>query len=133
MGAEPRRPRRPARWPWRTGRARGILGLWPAGLAAIALLVALGAVGANAPPARGQNPPLRPAPPALFGIAGHAWWLDEHFDTFLGFYRDLGVTGVRIPLDWKRFEPQEASTTSPSSTAFFPALPPPASSSPSTS
>src|SRR5579884_899876 len=94
MGAEPRRPRRPARWPWRTGRARGILGLWPAGLAAIALLVALGAVGAH-------------APPALFGIAGHAWWLDEHFDTFLGFYRDLGVTGVRIPLDWKRFEPQE--------------------------
>ncbi|HZU05523.1 MAG TPA: beta-galactosidase [Chloroflexota bacterium] len=83
------------------------MGLWPAGLAAIALLVALGAVGANAPPARGQNPPLRPAPPALFGIAGHAWWLDEHFDTFLGFYRDLGVTGVRIPLDWKRFEPQE--------------------------
>jgi hypothetical protein len=22
-------------------------------------------------------------------------------------YRDLGITGVRIPLDWKRFEPQE--------------------------
>jgi hypothetical protein len=58
-------------------------------------------------PAAGQGGALRPAPPVLFGIAGHAWWSDEHFDTFMRFYRDLGITGVRIPLDWKRFEPRE--------------------------
>src|SRR5207248_7619241 len=43
-------------------------------------------------------------PPALFGIAGHAWWLDPHFDQFLMLYRDLGVTGVRVAVDWKQFE-----------------------------
>jgi hypothetical protein len=47
------------------------------------------------------------ARPELFGIAGHAWWLDPHFDQFLAFYRDLGVTGVRLPVDWKVYEPQE--------------------------
>jgi hypothetical protein len=47
------------------------------------------------------------ARPALFGVAAHAWWLDPHFDQFLGLYRDLGVTGVRIALDWKQFEAQE--------------------------
>jgi hypothetical protein len=47
------------------------------------------------------------APPGLFGIAGHAWWLDPHFDQFYALYRDLGVTGVRLPVDWKVYEPQE--------------------------
>jgi hypothetical protein len=47
------------------------------------------------------------APPALFGVAGHAWWLDPHFDQFLALYRDLGVTGVRVAVDWKQFEAQE--------------------------
>jgi hypothetical protein len=55
----------------------------------------------------GQDATPRPAPPALFGIAGHAWWSDEHFDDFMRMYRDLGITGVRIPLDWKSFEQQE--------------------------
>jgi hypothetical protein len=49
----------------------------------------------------------RGGPRPLFGIAGHAWWSDEHFDTFLRMYRELGITGVRIPLDWKNFEPEE--------------------------
>ncbi len=83
------------------GRAlRGRLFRWVGAWAALACVLA--------PPTAvgGQEAPLRPAPPALFGIAGHAWWSDDHFDTFLHFYRDLGVTGVRIPLDWKRFEPQ---------------------------
>jgi Beta-galactosidase len=57
--------------------------------------------------AAGQSPTLRPAPRPLFGIAGHAWWSDEHFDTFLRMYRELGITGVRIPLDWKTFEVEE--------------------------
>ena len=61
----------------------------------------------QAPAAGGQDTALRPAPAPLFGIAGHAWWSDEHFDTFMRMYRELGVTGVRIPLDWKRFEPHE--------------------------
>ena len=58
------------------------------------------------PGAAGQCADLRPAP-APMGIAGHAWWSDEHFDTFLQMYRDLGITAVRIPLDWKRFEPRD--------------------------
>src|SRR4051794_14284812 len=33
----------------------------------------------------------RGAAPGLFGIAGHAWWLDPHFDQFLALYRDLGI------------------------------------------
>src|SRR4051812_869712 len=49
------------------------------------------------------------APPALFGVAGHAWWLDPHFDQFLALYRDLGVTGVRVAVDWKQFERQEGT------------------------
>src|SRR4051794_4842322 len=66
------------------------------------------AVGLGAPQgAAGQNPTPRPAPRSLFGLAGHAWGADEHFDTFLRMYRGLGITGVRIPLDWKNFEPEE--------------------------
>ncbi len=85
---------------WRRRAVRG------AGAAALVLAAALLTVG-RPPAARGQDATPRPAPPALMGIAGHAWWSDEHFDAFLRMYRDLGVTGVRIPLDWKRFEPQE--------------------------
>lgn len=51
-----------------------------------------------------------PAPPAtnrelIFGIAGHAWWLDDHLDTFVAAYRDLGMTTVRLSVDWKYIEP----------------------------
>jgi hypothetical protein len=41
----------------------------------------------------------------LFGVAGHAWWLDDHLDTFVAAYRDLGVTTVRLSVDWKYIEP----------------------------
>jgi hypothetical protein len=72
------------------------------------MLVALLAVALVGPPgAASQGSDLRPAPGSLFGIAGHAWWSDEHFDTFLAMYRELGITSVRIPLDWKTFEPEE--------------------------
>ena len=52
----------------------------------------------------------RAAPPAtdrelLFGVAGHAWWLDDHLDEFMAAYRDLGVTTVRLSVDWKYIEP----------------------------
>jgi hypothetical protein len=45
--------------------------------------------------------------PNVFGIAGHAWWLDPHVygDQLLPALDDLGVTTVRIGIDWKRFEP----------------------------
>ena len=45
------------------------------------------------------------APPHLFGIAGHAWWLDPQFEQFYSVYRDLGVTGVRLPVVWKVYQP----------------------------
>jgi hypothetical protein len=52
----------------------------------------------------------RAAPPVtdrelLFGVAGHAWWLDDHLDAFMAAYRDLGVTTVRLSVDWKYIEP----------------------------
>jgi hypothetical protein len=52
----------------------------------------------------------RAAPPTadrelLFGVAGHAWWLDDHLDAFMAAYRDLGVTTVRLSVDWKYIEP----------------------------
>src|ERR671933_369615 len=74
-------------------------------LAAVWVVVAIALVGPLAAEGQGQAP--RPAPRPLFGIAGHAWWSDEHFDEFLRMYRELGITGVRIPLDWKTFEPEE--------------------------
>jgi hypothetical protein len=41
-----------------------------------------------------------------FGIAGHMWWLDSHLDEFMAYYHLLGITNVRLSLDWKTFEPQ---------------------------
>lgn len=45
----------------------------------------------------------------LFGVAGHAWWLDEHLDTFVAAYRDLGTTSIRLSIDWKYIEPSPGS------------------------
>jgi hypothetical protein len=48
-------------------------------------------------------------PPAdrhlLYGVAAHAWWLDQHLDRFVAAYHDLGVTTLRLSIDWKRIEP----------------------------
>jgi hypothetical protein len=46
--------------------------------------------------------------PFLYGIASHAWWLDPdvYGDQLFPALDDLGVTTVRIGIDWKRFEPQ---------------------------
>lgn len=41
-----------------------------------------------------------------FGIAGHMWWLDLRLDEFMAYYKQLGITNVRLSLDWKTFEPQ---------------------------
>ncbi len=41
-----------------------------------------------------------------FGIAGHMWWLDSHLDEFMAYYHALGITNVRLSLDWKTLEPQ---------------------------
>jgi hypothetical protein len=92
--------------------------LWPA--LALALLLTLlpprdlgaaqvgpilgGATPAPAPPA---SAPQDGVPAGLFGVAGHAWWLAPHMEQFLAQYRELGVTGVRLPVDWKAFEPVE--------------------------
>lgn len=83
---------------WRgiRGRRRWLVATW---IVAVLLAAPLAV--------EGQGQSLRPAPRSLFGIAGHAWWSDEHLDEFLRMYRDLGITGVRIPLDWKSFEPEE--------------------------
>jgi hypothetical protein len=44
--------------------------------------------------------------PYLYGIAAHAWWLDPEVygDQLFPALDDLGVTTVRIGIDWKRFE-----------------------------
>ena len=45
--------------------------------------------------------------PMVFGIASHAWWLDPeaYGDQLLPALDDLGVTTVRLSIDWRRFEP----------------------------
>jgi hypothetical protein len=44
--------------------------------------------------------------PYLYGIAAHAWWLDPevHGEQLFPAIDGLGVTTVRIGIDWKRFE-----------------------------
>ena len=46
--------------------------------------------------------------PMIFGIASHAWWLDPEVygDQLFPAMEELGVTTVRISIDWRRFEPQ---------------------------
>jgi hypothetical protein len=46
--------------------------------------------------------------PKVYGIAAHAWWLDPEVygDQLFPALDDLGVTTVRIGIDWKRFEPE---------------------------
>ncbi len=46
--------------------------------------------------------------PYLYGIAAHAWWLDPdvYGDQLFPALDELGVTTVRIGIDWKRFEPE---------------------------
>ncbi len=56
-----------------------------------------------------QSFPVWHAPDAnrlKFGIAGHMWWLDSHLDEFMAYYHQLGITNVRLSLDWKTFEAQ---------------------------
>jgi hypothetical protein len=45
--------------------------------------------------------------PMIFGIASHAWWLDPeaYGDQLFPAMEELGVTTVRISIDWRRFEP----------------------------
>jgi len=42
-----------------------------------------------------------------FGIATHPWWLDMFLDRFITYFKDLKITTVRLPYEWKVFEPQE--------------------------
>gem|GEM_PF-1915226 len=42
-----------------------------------------------------------------FGIATHPWWLDVFEDTFISYFKDLKLTVVRLPFEWKVFEPQQ--------------------------
>jgi hypothetical protein len=51
----------------------------------------------------------QPGNPYVRGIASHAWWLDPEVygDQLFPAMEDLGVTTVRVGIDWKRFEPVE--------------------------
>jgi hypothetical protein len=51
------------------------------------------------------NLPTAPAR-QKFGIAAHPWWLDMFLDRFIAYYKDLKVTTVRLPFEWKVVEPQ---------------------------
>ncbi len=55
-----------------------------------------------------QNTVTQAGNPMVFGIASHAWWLDPEVygDQLLPALDDLGVTTVRLSIDWRRFEPQ---------------------------
>lgn len=65
----------------------------------------------------GAAEPLPPASPTVvwhspdanrlkYGIAGHMWWLDSHLDEFIAQYHTLGITSVRLSIDWRTFQPQ---------------------------
>ncbi|MGH9174420.1 MAG: beta-galactosidase, partial [Vicinamibacterales bacterium] len=74
----------------------------------VRVLIALVVVSACLPAvARAAEPATQPGNPLVFGIAAHAWWLDpEAFgDQLLAAIDDLGVTTVRLSIDWRRFEP----------------------------
>jgi hypothetical protein len=49
--------------------------------------------------------------PMIFGIASHAWWLDPeaYGDQLFPAMEDLGVTTVRVSIDWRRFEPEQGT------------------------
>lgn len=51
------------------------------------------------------NQPTAPAH-QKFGIAAHPWYLDMFLDKFIAYYKDLKITTVRLPLEWKTLEPQ---------------------------
>jgi hypothetical protein len=77
------------------------------------LLLMLSVIGGLLPtlPARADEsqptPPTQAGNPLVLGIAAHAWWLDPEVygDQLFPALDDLGVTTVRIGIDWKRFEP----------------------------
>ncbi len=79
----------------------------------IRLLAVLAVVLLMVPSPSGAAGSTEPAPvehpvnPLLFGIAGHAWWLDPDVlgDQLFPALDDLRVTTVRLSIDWKRFEP----------------------------
>lgn len=47
--------------------------------------------------------------PFVYGIASHPWWLDSEVygDQLFAALDDLNVTTVRLPIDWRRFEPEQ--------------------------
>ena len=78
----------------------------------------------SVPGTQNAAPPIWHSPDAnrlKFGIAGHMWWLDARLDEFMAYYHLLGITNVRLSLDWKTFEPQpgqyDFSQFDPTSTA----------------
>jgi hypothetical protein len=44
--------------------------------------------------------------PQKFGIATHPWWLEMFLDRFIEYYKDLKITTVRLPFEWKAIELQ---------------------------
>lgn len=61
-----------------------------------------------------EAPPIVPGQqqegnPLVFGIASHAWWLDPlvYGNQLFPALEDLGVTTVRVSIDWRRFEATE--------------------------
>jgi len=71
-------------------------------LAPLVLGQASAASAASANPAPAGNP-------GLFGLAGHAWWMDPdvYGSQLFPAIDDLKVTNVRLSIDWKRFEPTQ--------------------------
>ena len=50
---------------------------------------------------------LTPREAGIKGIVGHWWFLEPNLNRFIEAYADLGVTSVRITVDWRQIEPEE--------------------------
>ena len=40
----------------------------------------------------------------VLGMVGHPWWLYDHLDDFIKYYKDLQTMVVRLPVEWKTIE-----------------------------
>ena len=66
-----------------------------------------GAMAQSTGGAAGPIVELSPREAGLKGVVGHWWFLEQNLDRFLAAYADLGVTTVRLAVDWRQIEPEE--------------------------
>jgi hypothetical protein len=75
-------------------------------VAVLALIGPSAGVGAQTAGDGGPIVELSPRQGGIKGIVGHWWYLEPNLARFLDAYADLGVTTVRITVDWRQIEPE---------------------------